>query len=213
MRNTFSHLVAACTLGLLVAILSGCASSPPAKFYLLSAVTGQTVESRDVPHQGSMVVSIGPLRIPDYLDRSQIVTRSENNELKLAEFDRWAGSIENDIIRVLVEDISAQLPPDHFFVIRWTPFLDSQLPSSYRVEMSVNRFEGALDGPVTLKAQWGIFDKDKKLLFHQESVVVEQVNGNGYGAFVSAMSRAIEKLSMDVANEIKTYGGQKASLK
>jgi uncharacterized lipoprotein YmbA len=123
MRNNFSRPFAACALGLFVVILSGCASSPPSKFYQLGALNGQAVETRNASHQGSEVVSVGPLRIPDYLDRPQIVTRSGNNELKLAEFDRWAGSIENDIIRVLAEDISAQLPADRFFVIRWTPLL------------------------------------------------------------------------------------------
>jgi uncharacterized lipoprotein YmbA len=202
MKNTSSYLLTASALWLLVVTLGGCASSPSSKFYQVSAASGQAAEARDVPRQGSEVISIGPLRVPDYLDRSQIVTRSGKNEIKLAEFDRWAGSIEDDIIRALVEDISAQLPPGRFFVIRWSPLLDSQLSSSYRVEMIVSRFEGALDGAVTLKAQWGILGKDKSFLFRKESLVVEQVNGNGYDAYVNAMSRAIERLSREIADGI-----------
>lgn len=202
MKDNLSHLLAVCTLAIFVAILCGCASSPPSKFYQLSATSGQAPEARDAPSQGSDVVSIGPLRIPDYLDRYQIVTRSGKNEVKLAEFDRWAGSIEDDIIRALVEDISAQLPPGRFFVIRWSPLLDSQLSSSYRVEMIVIRFEGALDGAVTLKAQWGILGKDKSFLLRKESIIVEQVNGNGYDAYVNAMSKAIERLSREITDSI-----------
>ncbi len=202
MKNTSSYLLAASALWLLFFTLGGCASSPPSKFYQLSGMVGQSAAAPDVTSQGSKVVSIGPLRIPDYLDRSQIVTRSGKNEIKLAEFDRWAGSIEDDIIRALVEDISAQLPPGRFFVIRWSPLLDSKLSSSYRVEMIVSRFEGAVDGAVTLKAQWGIIGKDRSVLLRKESIIVEQVNGNGYDAYVSAMSRAIERLSREIADGI-----------
>jgi len=202
MKNTSSYLLVASALWLLVVALGGCASSPSSKFYQLSAAGGQAAEVRDVSRQGGEVVSIGPLRIPDYLDRSQIVTRSGKNEVKLAEFDRWAGSIEDDIIRALVEDISAQLPAGRFFVIRWSPLLDSQLSSSYRVEMIVSRFEGALNGAVTLKAHWGIIGKDKGFLLRKESIVVEQVSGSGYDAYVNAMSRAIERLSQEITDSI-----------
>jgi uncharacterized lipoprotein YmbA len=199
MRTIFSHPLAACAFGLIVMILGGCASSPPAKFYQLSTVNGQAGEAGNASHQGSEVVSVGPLRIPDYLDRPQIVTRSGQNELKLAEFDRWAGSIESDIMRVLSEDISAQLPADRFFVIRWTPLLQSQLSPSYRVEMIVSSFDGPLDGSITLKAQWGIFGRDRNPLMRKESIVVEKVTGSGYDAYVEAMSRAIGRLSKEIA--------------
>ncbi len=199
-------MLEASALCLLLVILGGCASSPSSKFYQLSGTSAQSTEARNVPRQGSEVVSVGPLRIPDYLDRPQIVSRSGNNGLHLAEFDRWAGSIEDDIIGALVEDISAQLPADRFFVVRWSPILDSLLAYSYRVEMIVSRFEGPLDGAVTLRAQWGVRGKDKNILLRRESVVVEQVSGSGYDAYVNAMCRAIERLSKEIADGIVSKG-------
>ena len=206
MKNTSSYLLAAPALILLAAILSGCASSPPSKFYQLSGMGGQSAVAPNVPSQDSEVVSIGPLRIPDYLDRPQIVTRSGKNEIRLAEFDRWAGSIEDDIIGALVEDIACQLPAGRFFVVRWSPILDSLLAYSYRVEMIVSRFEGPLDGAVTLRAQWGVRGKDKNILLRRESVVVEQVSGSGYDAYVNAMCRALERLSKEIADGIVSKG-------
>ncbi len=202
MKNNSLYLILAPALCLLVAILGGCASSPSAKFYQLNGMSDQSAEARNVPREDSEVVSIGPLRIPDYLDRPQRVTSSGKNGLAIAEFDRWAGSIEDDIIRALVEDVSAQLPPGSFFVIRWSPLLDSQLSSSYRVEIIVSRFEGPLDGAVTLKAQWGIFSPQNGLLLKKESQISEEVKGNGYDAYVNAMSRAIERLSKEIADGI-----------
>lgn len=201
MRNIFSHLPAVCTLGVLAVILCGCASSPPSKFYQLSTMSGPDSETHS-PDQDAMVVVIGPLRIPDYLDRPQIVTRSGKNELSLSEFDRWAGSLDSDIIRVLVENVSAQLPRDRFFVIRWTPLLQTQLSANYRVELLVERFEGTSDGVVLLRAQWGIFSPEKGLLLKKESQISEEVRGKGSDAIVDAMSRAIGRLSKEITDGI-----------
>jgi len=156
----------------------------------------------DVSSHHSLVIAIGPVRIPDYLDRPQIVTRSGKNELKLSEFDRWAGSLESDVNRVLVEDISSLLPADRFSVVYWTPYLESQVPASYRVEVFVDRFEGTLGDSALLKAQWGVFTKERSSLLKKESRISEQMNGSSYDALVAAMSSALERLGRDISGGI-----------
>jgi hypothetical protein len=130
------------------------------------------------------------------------VTRSGRNELKLSEFDRWAGSLESDVNRVLVEDISSILPADRFFVVRWTPYLESQVHASYRVEVLLERFEGTLGDSVLLKAQWAVFAKDKRLLLKKEAEIREEMNGSSYESLVAAMSSALERLSRDISGRI-----------
>src|SRR5271157_1862130 len=92
------------TIALFMVILTGCARSPSSKFYQLNEVLNETSATHAVSPDLSQVIAIGPVRIPDYLDRPQIVIRSGKNELKLSEFDRWAGSLESDVSRVLVDD-------------------------------------------------------------------------------------------------------------
>jgi len=191
-------------LGLLVVILAGCASSPPSKFYQLNPLQNRTSITPDASPEQNQIIAIGPVRIPDYLDRPQIVTRTGKNELKLSEFDRWAGSLESDVTRVLVEDISGLLPADRFFVVRWTPYLESQVPASYRVEVLVDRFEGTLGDSVLLKAQWAVFVHDRDLLLKRESLIREQIDGDSYDALVVAMSSALERLSQDIAGGIRS---------
>jgi uncharacterized protein len=192
------------TLGLLVVILAGCASSPSSKFYQLNPLQNRTSIARDASPEQNLIIAIGPVRIPDYLDRPQIVTRAGRNELKLSEFDRWAGSLESDATRVLVEDISSLLPADRFSVVRWTPYLESQVPVSYRVEVLVDRFEGTLSDSVLLKAQWEVFAHNRSLLLKRESLIREQINGGSYDALVAAMSSALERLSQDIAGGIRS---------
>jgi hypothetical protein len=192
------------TLALSLVILIGCASSPSSKFYQLSPLQNRTSITRDAFPEQTLIIAIGPVRIPDYLDRPQIVTRANKNELRLSEFDRWAGSLESDVTRVLAEDISILLPSDRFSVMRWTPYLESQVPASYRVAVLVDRFEGTLGDSVLLKAQWKVFTHNRSLLLKRESLIKEQINGSSYDALVAAMSRAIEKLSRDIAGEIRS---------
>jgi hypothetical protein len=152
---------------------------------------------------------VGPLRLPDYLDRPQIVTRSGRNEVHLAEFDRWAGSLDEDVTMVLVENIADLLPADGFFVTRWSPILETQLHSLYWVELLVQRFEGTPGGSVELKAQWGLFSKDKRFILKRQADITEPVNGAGYDALVGAMSKALEKLSRDIADGLVSVAAER----
>ena len=192
------------TLGLFVVILAGCASSPSSKFYLLNPLQNRTSITPDASPERNLIIAIGPVRIPDYLDRPQIVTRAGKNELKLSEFDRWAGSLESDVTRVLVEDISSLLPADRFCIVRWTPYPESQMPASYRVEVIVDRFEGTLGDSVLLKAQWAVFVHDRDLLLKRESLIKEQINGDSYDALVASMSSALQRLSRDIVGGIRS---------
>jgi uncharacterized protein len=58
----------------------------------------------------------------NYLDRPQIVTRAGKNELKLSEFDRWAGSLDSDVAPAIVDDVSSLLPADLFSRHRCVPY-------------------------------------------------------------------------------------------
>lgn len=207
MRKIFFGRFASCALAIMAAVISGCGSTPPSRFYHLDSMDSQNEVERQTSQGGKTVVTLGPVRIPDYLDRPQIITRYGENEFNLSEFDRWAGSLENDIVRVLAEDISAQLSPDRYLVVRWSPILESQLPASYRVEMIINRFEGVLDGKVILRAQWGIFGNNKGLML-KESSIDEPVAGKDYKVLVQAMSVALEKLSREIAVAITSLGEQ-----
>ena len=190
------------TLALVVVLLAGCASSPPSKFYQLSPLQNRTVVTWDASLEKPEMIAIGPVHIPDYLDRPQIVTRAGKNELRLSEFDRWSGSLDSDVTRVLVEDISGLLPSDHFSVVPWIPYLESQVPASYRVEVIVDRFEGTLGDSVLLKAQWMVFAKNRSMLLNRESLIREQITGDSYDALLGAMSSALEKLSSDISGGI-----------
>lgn len=189
-------------LGICLFAMGGCTGSKPARFYTLSPLSSPGDLARKVPADQGIAVAIDPVAIPDYLDRPQILSRSGPRELKLAEFERWAGSLSEDISRVLAENLSVLLAPDNVTVLR--SGRDAYpVPAEYRIVVEVLRFDGTIEGSVNLAARWTFFrEKGKNVLSVGESNVEEPVEGPDYEALVGAMSRALAALSREIATAI-----------
>jgi uncharacterized lipoprotein YmbA len=133
------------------------------------------------------------------MDRPQIVTRTSQNELKLADFDRWASLPREDVARVMGENLASLLNTDRIYYYPWMP----NTPLDYSIAVEVIRFDGTPGGNVVLHAQWTIWeDGGKKILTTRSSAVEEQTGAESYEALVAAMSRAVAALSRDIAGAI-----------
>jgi uncharacterized lipoprotein YmbA len=147
-----------------------------------------------------IAIGVGPIKLPEHLDRPQIMTRTSSNELELAEFDRWAGSLQDDFSRVLAENLSILLSTDRVSVYPWR----KSVPIEYRVVVDVTLFDGTLGERASLIARWTVFrGRDKKVLFMQTSRISEPSGAQGYGAMVAAQSRALGHLSREIAKAIR----------
>lgn len=202
MNRILAGKTVAVILGIFLFAWGGCAGTRSARFYTLtpSIVTGERPKA--VSGEQGIAVAVGPVAIPDYLNRPQILTRSGPREIRLAEFERWAGSLEEDVSRVLAENLAALLSPDNVTVLRWGRGTQP-VPALYRVRVDVTRFEGTLGESVVLAARWSVFrEEDGKILAARESNVKGPVEGQGYDALVNAMSRALATLSREIAAAI-----------
>ena len=94
-------------------------------------------------------LGVGPVELPEYLDRPQIVTRMANSELRLADDRRWTESLRGNFTRVLSDGLSTALGTTDVHTFPWWP---SQ-PIDYQVIAKVPRFEGDTSGNVTLVAR------------------------------------------------------------
>jgi uncharacterized lipoprotein YmbA len=186
-------------LGLLFVL--GCASSPPTRFYNLSSLQEEGSGRRESTSDQGLVIGVGPIKFPAYLDRTEIVTRSSSNKITLSDFDVWAGSLEEDFSRALAENLSVLLSTESVIVYpRLRPGL-----AKYQIMVDVIRFDGPLGGDVTLIARWALFEgKERELVSVRKSTIIEPSGGKGYEAMVAADSRALEKLSREIAEAIRT---------
>jgi uncharacterized lipoprotein YmbA len=177
--------------------------SPSPRFYALSPMQeGQVISKRKSPAHHA-VIGIGPVKVADYLDESQIVTRTGDNQLVKAEFHRWAGSLNDNLANVLADNLGFLLPTDRINRYPWR----TSVPIDYQVVVDVVRLDGRLGEAAWLVARWSVLSgPEKKLLKMSRSSIREPVSGADYGAVVAAQSRALARLSQDIAEAIQGAG-------
>lgn len=187
----------------LISLLAGCfGTSLPTRYYTLSPPENR---GGPAPAVYDAVLAVGPVNIPDYLDRRQIVSRTGQNGIVLAEFDQWGGSLDDEITRVLVTGIAERMDSLHIAVLFGKFPAMADTGRDYRIPVKVSRFDGIRGGTVVLNAVWGVVekrDKREKYLFTQESAITEDVAGNSYEALVAAMGRAVGKLGREMADRL-----------
>jgi uncharacterized lipoprotein YmbA len=194
-----------CAVGAAVSIFlvaSGCATSPQSQFYALSSLT--VPEPAAPASEQATVVAVGPVTIPDYVDRPEIVTMEGPNKVAIHDFDRWAGPLDSDLIRVIVEDLAASLPVGQFHVIQWNPSININLTASHRVLVAVNRFDAApgSGGAAVFEADWVLYGLNNSVLAIRKSYRKVPLTGTDVQAVTAAMSQCVSEFSKEVAEAI-----------
>ena len=203
-------------LGLATLIsFTGCAVTDPTLYYSLgqTATTSSMARSADssvaaavprgrVAGPDPVSIGVGPVIMPGYLDRTQVVTRTGHDRVKLATFHRWAEPLESGIARILADELGARVPTDRVVMFPWRGSVARTI--QYQVVVAVDRFDGSLDGDVTLDARWRILGKNGAEVAFSRSTITETVAGSGYDPMVAAMSRALVALGQEIATKIQT---------
>jgi uncharacterized protein len=194
-----SRLLGVCALAISVTAASCTVLAPrpdPSRFFVLipipdepSPTTGQ--------HMGSL--GVGPIALPRYLDRPEIVTRVAPSEVKPAVFDYWAGSLSHQFQTVLAENLQALVHPDRIQVYPWYAGAAPDLV----VEAEVQRFEPSTDGRAELVARWRI-RKGSALttLRSGESHLSRPLSSTDAEVVAAALSGLLDDFSRELADAI-----------
>jgi hypothetical protein len=187
----------------IAAIFFGSCRSQSPRFYALSPIQeDQVISKRKSPAQDA-VIGVGPVKLADYLDQSMLVTRTSDNQAVKAEFDRWVGSLKDDFVNVLADNLGFLLSTERIYLYPWR----MSVPIDYQVVLDVVRCDGRLGDAAWLEVRWSVFQgPEKKLLKSNRSSIREPVAGADYAALVAAQSRALAKLSQEIAEAIQGAG-------
>ena len=186
-------LTAAAGLCFLVSLAAGCGSAPASRFYTLSAGAAPAATP------SNLSVAVGPISIPAVVDRPQIVVTAGPNQVRLEEFNRWASPLQNSIARVVTENLVAMLGTPRVT-------LSSQALSSeadYRAAIEVQSFESMLGEVAVLDAVWTVRRAKDGKAQTGRTTVREPVQEKGYDALAAAHSRALARLSRDIADAVR----------
>jgi uncharacterized lipoprotein YmbA len=165
------------------------------RFYVLSVVP-HTV---DPPAAARPRVGLGPITLPTYLDRPQLVTRMRSSELFLSETERWAEPLEDGFARVLREDLEGVLGPHSVVLHPWP--VDA--PPALALSVDVERFERLAGQTVALWARWTLRDETTgRVLATGERWFTEGPKDESTEAAVLALSRTIGALAVELGHAI-----------
>ena len=177
----------------LVMLVAGCSSSPPSSFSTLSA------RAQPPATASNLSVIVGPVSVPEVVDRPQMVVSMGPNQVRLDEFNRWALPLKNNISLVVAENLMGLLGTSKVILSSQTTSADAE----YRAVIEVQRFESAPGEGATLDAVWTVRRiKDGKAETGR-TTQRETVQGNGYAELAAAHSRALVRLSRDIAEALR----------
>jgi uncharacterized protein len=176
----------------LVAV-AGCGGrAAPTHFYLLAPQGKLASPAGDA---NAVTVGVGPVRLPPYLDRPQVVTRRGQDEIGLSEFELWGEPLADGVPRAIAEDLRVLLPGARIALFPWV----GPRVVQYQLLVDVVRFDGSLGGDVTLEAGWRILGDDRKDVREGRFTHSEATGEPGYVGLVGAMSRSLGALSREIA--------------
>ena len=202
MRSTSARSRSVLSLVLLMvgSLLSGCITkdTPVTRFYVLTPLDPAVAQVSEAKGGDSLSVEIVPLRLPQYLNRPQIVTRTGGNELELAEFHQWGGNLAKNMTRVLARNLAQLLATPDIAIFPNRP----SVPADVRIEIEVLQFERAADGRVHFSAQWRLLKgADRAPLSARITDLVSPTVDTAMGLddTVAAMSALLGELSGIIA--------------
>lgn len=184
-----------------VALLAaGCATTPPSTFYTLTPILDAAAGGESTLSDRGLAVGLGPVEFPEFLERPQIVSRAGSNRLEVDELHRWGGSLEDDFLRVLGENLSRLLGTSRIQVYP----ADVRFPLDFRVIADVLSFEGTATGEAVLRVRWSVLDPyTEQALVVRKTAYRRQATGAEREAMIAALSETVGAFSRDLADELR----------
>jgi uncharacterized protein len=184
---------------LLVALLSACSSSPPAQFYTLipAAAGGEAIASTPFPKS----IAVGPVSIPEAVNRPQFVVRDGPNRVVVLESQRWAEPLMSGI----AESVAAYLSRD-LGGARVTPMTQSAANTAQLdVSLDVQRFDLLVGEAAIIEVVWTIKARNggaAAITGRSDAREPAEASGNAYDALVAAQVRALATVSREIAQRL-----------
>jgi uncharacterized protein len=168
--------------------LISCGSSPPIRFYMLSELSPESGNSGAGTGAGAEAVAVRleAVAIPAELDRLELVIHSGPNQVHIADNDRWAAPLDDQIRRTLSDDLAARLPKG----LVADPNEPSTRDPRRTLSVSIGQFDADASCAVTLSASWSLQQPHAAAQSGSERI---QQPGAGAcpAALPAAMSRAL----------------------
>jgi uncharacterized lipoprotein YmbA len=181
-----------CFACLLAAIAGGCASPGP-RFYTLSGTTAEAASP------SNLSVMVGPVSVPALVDRPQMVVTKSAGQVQFDEFNRWAMPLSDNISRVLLADLAQELGTTQV----WAHSPPMPATPDVQVVVNVQRFDTTPGDAAVIDVMWTVRRSAGGSTKVGHSLVREPITAPGVESTIAAHSRALARVSADIATAIR----------
>ena len=176
-------------------LLAGCGGAGQ-KYYSLSADGAAPVGT------AGLSVGVGPVTLPGYLDRAELVFQNGANQYQIPTTAHWIGSLKDNISRVLATDLGERLHSGSVVSFPW----DQKARLRYRVDVDIAQFQAISGQGAVLNVTWRVLDgTGTNVISRHNASFQERIDGDGYDPVVAAESRLLGKLADAMAESLSRH--------
>jgi uncharacterized lipoprotein YmbA len=148
----------------------------------------------------SVVVGLDRVELPEYVLRSELVTRSASNQLQIAEYEVWGEPLKDGFARTLRRDLENELGGARVLAAPFDPAARPDLA----VDVDVQRFERDVGAGAVLDARWTLRDVKNGTVVARRDVRERQpLADTSAQSSVGALSRDVAALAAEIAAAVR----------
>jgi uncharacterized lipoprotein YmbA len=183
-------------------LAAGCGSAPKESFYVLGSAPQPTASTPSAAPAAAQALSVfvGPVTIPEDVDRAPLVMRTGPNQVEILDLHRWAEPLKSAIPRVLAEELMRELGTTRVFASRQ----GASQAVDYRVAVEVRRFESSLETGAVIDAVWTVTSA-KGGSRSGRSVLAEPAGSRDFQGVAAAHSRLLGRLAGEIAAGVRAF--------
>lgn len=168
--------------------------SPPVVYYTLAPIPAAAARA------ASPGVEVLPVRLPELLQRPQMLVPEGASGLALVEDRRWGNPLDKDLQRVLARNLGLLLGSD---AVAASPG-GERIGANYRVQVEVQRWDARGGQGLVLEATWMITGMGGgPALAYQRTRLVETLAGTAPESLAAAYSAQAGKLSQEIVDGLR----------
>ena len=185
--------------------LTACINTPLPDYYVLTPERVAPDAAVNIAVNPALALGIGPVTIPETVNRPNIVTPLDSNQVDVAEYHRWSEPLIENISRVVVTNVADRLNLSKLYAYPWLGN-----PVDYQIRIDVLQMIGTPAQHVSLQVRWEVLtgEKPRQLLLTRITEYNEAIGAEGYSAMVSAYSRLVAALSDDISKAVAAIENQ-----
>lgn len=146
---------------------------------------------------------LGNLTLADALDSDRILIQLDDITIQATRDHLWSASLSEELRQGLRSRLAQRLPDTLV-----TDALPGAKLSASRLQLRIDQFQGHLRGEAIMSGQWQWLSADNQLLKIQPFQFSTPLAENGYPALVRALGQDLDKLSDQIASQLKAAPSQ-----